>query len=75
MPWLWFVAWAHFRHVAQLPSADPRLAMYVKRSGVGAACGGVLFLAWVVAVQLGWRSWGDFGRSIMLVVPEDSAPP
>ena len=70
LPWLWFVAWFHFRNVAIQPHADPRLATYATRSLVGAICGGAAFVAWVVAVQLGWQSWGDFGTSIMLIIPE-----
>ena len=69
LPWLWFVAWAHFRHVAKSPTADPQLQNYVNRMLYGAICGGVLFIAWVVMVQLNWRAWG--WQSIMLVVPED----
>jgi hypothetical protein len=70
LPWLWFIAWVHFRKVAKQPHADPRLATYVNRSLVGAVCGGVAFVAWVVTIQLSWQHW-DFARSIMLVVPED----
>ena len=73
LPWLWFVAWLHYRKVAKHPHADPRLATYVHRSLIGAVCGGVAFIAWVVAVQLGWEHWGEFGKSIMLVIPEDDA--
>ena len=71
LPWLWFIAWLHFRRAANLPSADPQLAKYARRSGVGALVGAALFACWIVYVQLSWRSWGDFGRSLMLVVPED----
>jgi presenilin enhancer 2 len=71
LPWLWFIAWLHFRHAAQLPSADPQLAAYARRSGIGALVGGLLFVSWVVYVQLTWRSWGEFGRSMMLYMPED----
>ena len=71
LPWLWFIAWLHFRHAAKLPSADPQLAVYARRSGVGALIGGLAFVAWIVTVQLYWRTWGEFGRSIMLIVPEE----
>ena len=72
LPWLWFISWLHFRNAAKLPSADPQLATYARRSGIGALVGGLLFLAWVVTVQLSWRSWGEFGRSLMLVIPEEA---
>ena len=62
LPWLWFVAWFHFRKVAKEPHADPRLATYVHRSLVGAISGGVVFVAWIVTVNLSWQSWGEFGR-------------
>lgn len=71
LPWLWFVAWVHFRKPARQPGADPQLKKYADRSLVGAICGGVALVAWIVAVQLSWHSWGDFGISIMLVVPDD----
>jgi presenilin enhancer 2 len=71
LPWLWFVAWVHFRKPARQPGADPQLKKYADRSLVGAICGGVALVAWIVAVQLSWHSWGDFGVSIMLVVPDD----
>ena len=70
LPWLWFIVWVHFRKVAKQSNADPRLAIYVNRSLVGAICGGVALFAWVLAVQLSWQTWGEFGESIMLVVPE-----
>ena len=70
LPFLWFVAWVHFRPIAKLPSADPQLQTYVNRSLIGAIVGGLGFLAWVIAVQTSWRSWGAFGQSIMLVIPE-----
>lgn len=72
LPWLWFIAWLHFRRPSQLPSADPQLAKYARRSGIGALVGALLFVAWIVTVQLSWQSWGAFGRSIMLFIPEDS---
>ena len=72
LPWLWFIAWLHFRHAARLPSADPRLATYARRSGVGAIIGGLLFLAWIIYVQMTWRDWSEgTRRSLMLVVPEE----
>ena len=70
LPWLWFITWAHFRKVAKQPHADPRLATYVHRSLIGAICGAVAFVAWVVTIQLSWQHW-EFAKSIMLVVPED----
>ena len=57
LPWLWFVAWLHFRHAAKQPDAPPALALYVRRSLVGAICGGLLFGGWVLAVSLFWTSW------------------
>ena len=72
LPWLWFINWFHFRNAARQPHADPQLATYVHRSLVGAVSGLVLFVAWVVTVSLSWESWGDFGRSIMMVVPEET---
>ena len=72
LPWLWFIAWVHFRHAAKLPSADPQLATYARRCGLGACIGALLFVAWVVTVQTQWRNWGDFGRRIMLFVPEET---
>ena len=70
LPLLWLVAWWHFRKSMRNSSADPRLAWYVHRSLVGATCGAVALVAWIVAVQLSWHTWGDFGRSIMIVIPE-----
>ena len=62
----------HFRTPAPLPSADPRLATYARRSGVGAIIGGLLFLAWIIYVQMTWRDWSEgTRRSLMLVVPEE----
>jgi hypothetical protein len=72
LPWLWFVVWFHFRKVAKLPHSDPQLQTYVDRSLIGAICGAVLFAAWVITVQLSWRSWGQFGQSLMLVTPEEA---
>ena len=69
LPWLWFVSWAHFRHVAKQPNADPQLQKYVIRSLVGAIVGAVLFIAWIVYVQFTWQSWGVSGQGLMLVVP------
>jgi presenilin enhancer 2 len=71
LPWLWFVNWYHFRHYAKLPGTDPRVAVYAHRSLVGSIVGLACFVAWVVFVQLNWQSWGEFGRSIMIVVPEN----
>ena len=71
LPWLWFVLWVHFRKVAKEPGADPRLSTYVNGSLVGAICGGVALVSWIVAVQTSWHTWGDFGKSLMLVIPED----
>ena len=72
LPWLWCVVWLHFRKPARAPSADPRLAWYVWWSGFSAACGAVLFVAWVATVQLSWRSWDyEWQRSMMLVAPEE----
>mmetsp|Transcript_31345 Transcript_31345/g.81890 ORF Transcript_31345/g.81890 Transcript_31345/m.81890 type:complete len:122 (-) Transcript_31345:258-623(-) len=70
LPFLWFVVWVHYRKTAEQPSADPRLATYVRSSLIGAISGGIAVLAWVIAVQISWQSWGEFGRSIMLVIPE-----
>ena len=70
LPFLWFVAWVHFRSIAKLPTADPQLQTYVNRSLIGAIVGGLGFVAWVITVQTSWRSWGAFGQSIMLVIPE-----
>ena len=70
LPLLWLVAWWHFRKSMRNSSADPRLAWYVHGSLVGATCGAVALVAWIVAVQLSWHTWGDFGRSIMIVIPE-----
>ena len=71
LPWFWFLVWIHFRHVAKLPSASPELAVYARRSGWGAVIGGILFVAWVVYVQLTWRTWSDdMQRMLMAVRPE-----
>jgi len=71
LPWLWFVVWIHFRKVARHPQSDPRLAAYAQRSLVGAVCGAVLFIAWVVYVQLSWQSWSlALQNSLMLIIPE-----
>ena len=72
LPWLWFVAWAHFRHVAKSPHADPRLATYVHRCLVGSVVGGVILASWVLFVSLSWQTWGEFGRGLMLVLPEET---
>jgi len=72
LPWIWFIAWVHFRHAAKLPSADPQLATYARRCGIGALVGAILFVSWVVTVQTQWRNWGAFGRSLMLFVPEET---
>ena len=69
LPWLWLVNYLHFRHTARLPSADPDLEKYVYRSLCGAILGAVLFVGWVVYVQLSWRT-SSWLQSIMLVVPE-----
>lgn len=71
LPWLWFVVWFHYRRIAKQPHASPALSRYVRYSGIGASVGCVLFLAWFTVVQLNWRSWGEWGRSIMMVFPED----
>lgn len=70
LPWLWFVVWFHYRRIAKLPHASPDLAGYVRYSAIGAAVGGTLFVAWFTTVQLNWRDWGAWGRSIMMVFPE-----
>ena len=70
LPWLWFVLWVHFRHIAMAPTADRRLRKYVDWSLYGTICGSALFIAWVTFVQLRWRSWSSFGMSFMLIVPE-----
>lgn len=72
LPWLWFVVWFHFRTPAKLPAADPQLQTYVQRSIIGAIIGGLFFVAWVIYVQLTWHTWGSFGQSFMLVIPEDA---
>ncbi|KAL1510769.1 hypothetical protein AB1Y20_007055 [Prymnesium parvum] len=71
LPLLWLVSWLHFRKAARAPHADPRLGMYVRRSLAGAAAGGALVLAWALLVAFSWRSWGAFGRGLMLVLPLD----
>ena len=71
LPWMWFIAWSHFRKAARSPAADPMLATYVHRCGAGAAVGAAAFAAWLVYVNLAWTTWGDFGRSIMVVAPDD----
>ena len=70
LPFLWLVSWWHYRKVAKQPDAHPMLAVYVNRSLIGAVCGFVALLAWITYVQLTWRTWGEFGRSLMLVMPE-----
>lgn len=72
LPFLWLVAFLHFRKAAKRPHADPRLALYVRRCLVGAVLGGLLFVTWVVVVSTSWRSWGQFGRDLMLVLPWDA---
>ena len=72
LPFLWLVAWVHFRKAAKLPHADPRLATYVQRCFAGAVLGGILFATWFVTVMVSWRSWGQFGRDLMLVLPWDA---
>lgn len=71
LPWVWFIAWAHFRKVAKLPHSDPQLATYVRRCGVGAAIGGLAIATWYTYMSLTWRTWGPFGRSLMIVAPEE----
>ena len=71
LPFLWFVAYVHFRKAAVLPQAEPRLAVYVRRCRAGAVVGGLAFVAWLTTVSLSWRSWGQFGRDLMLVMPDD----
>lgn len=68
LPWLWFVVWVHYRGVAKMPHSDPALQTYVNRSLVGAIIGGVVFAAWVIAVQSSWQQW--LPESWMLVIPE-----
>ena len=48
--------------------SDPALQTYVNRSLVGAIIGGVVFAAWVIAVQSSWQQW--LPESWMLVIPE-----
>ena len=72
LPFLWLVAWVHFRKAAKLSHADPRLAVYVQRCLVGAVLGGLLLATWFVTVMVSWRSWGQFGRDLMLVLPWDA---
>ena len=71
LPFLWLVSWLHFRRAAREPGAHPQLATYVRGSAIGASVGIALFACWVVTVRLYWRSWGESGRAIMLVLPED----
>ena len=72
LPGVWFICWWHFRNVVRSPNTDSRLLRYVMRSRTGALLGALIFCTWVVTVQLTWRTWGEFGRSLMLVVPADS---
>lgn len=72
LPFLWFVAYLHFRRAALLPHADIRLALYVRRCRTGALAGGVILFIWLTMVSLCWRSWGQFGRTLMLVLPEEA---
>ena len=60
----------HFRDAAKRPDADPRMGSYVYGSLVGAICGGIAFVSWVVVVQLSWREAPDYWRALMLVMPE-----
>ena len=73
LPWLWFVSWVHFRKTARLPQADPQLQTYVQRSLVGTISGAVLLVAWILYVQLSWRTWSPSVQAAwMLVLPEDA---
>lgn len=69
LPWLWAVNYLHFRRTSQQPSADPELEKYVQRSLCGAVTGAVLFVAWVVYVQLNW-STTSWLKPLMLSYPE-----
>lgn len=71
LPFLWFVAYMHFRKAAILSNAEPRLVVYVRRCRNGAVLGGFLFVMWLTIVSLSWRTWGQFGRDLMLVLPDD----
>ncbi|KAL3916117.1 MAG: hypothetical protein SGPRY_006957, partial [Prymnesium sp.] len=66
LPLLWFVGWIHFREAAKQPHAPPALASYVRGCLVGSVFGGLLLLAWFITVSASWRSWGQFGRALML---------
>ena len=71
LPFLWLVAWLHFRRTARQPGAHPQLSVYVRGSAIGAAIGCALLTCWFVYAQTSWRSWGEAGHALMLVVPED----
>ena len=71
LPFLWLVAWLHFRRAARQPGAHPQLATYVRGAAIGASVGCARLACWFVTVRIYWRSWGEAGRAIMLVMPED----
>lgn len=68
LPWLWLVNWFQYRG-KNPPHSDPEVAVYARRSLVGALTGFVVFLSYFVAVQCTWRGWAP--DSFMVNAPPD----
>eukprot|EP00965_Chrysotila_dentata_P114514 3784788-Pleurochrysis_carterae.AAC.1 len=73
LPWLWAIAWVHFRKDACVAHAPRELGIYVRRCRIATLCACVAFVCWVVTFQLSWRSWGELGRSLLLFTPAEPA--
>lgn len=71
LPWLWIVSLWYFRRRWADPAAPPELKAWLTRSAIGAAALTVVFLAWLVTFQLGWRGWGDWARNVLVWQPAD----
>ncbi|KAA0151414.1 hypothetical protein FNF29_04613 [Cafeteria roenbergensis] len=71
LPWLWLVNLFYFRSALCSERASPELRTWLKRSAIGAAVFTVIFIAWVVFIQLSWQAIG--AQDLLVTTPDTGA--
>jgi Presenilin enhancer-2 subunit of gamma secretase len=71
LPWLWVVNLLYYAQAWRLGKLPAEVVTWVRRSAVCAAIESLLFLTWVVAFQIFWRSWGSDIFPYMMLVPKE----
>lgn len=74
LPLLWTVSvwyfWSEWRLGGPECKLAPETEFWVRRSAIGAAVSGALFVLWIIIFQASWRAAGGMLIDIMVVAPE-----